>query len=581
MKAAIDKCIQGSGLETCRLCEIMRMYSYPHRQRLRSGRSSRKPMKWRLFRESVRQKYGWGSRQICGVWFDGSGFHWSIWADEGDQKHNPIVATLLTRILGSPASATLVDRSPILGPHMNKVCDLVQRWRNECDTHENCMPEDDNPMPSRVLAICGDDARPPVQLIETKGQQGRYLALSHCWGSNEKRPLRTTSENYHIHQIGIPFGDLPKTFQDTVKFAQGIGIRYVWIDSLCIIQGNSQDWHSEAANMGDVYRNAALVVAASGAKDSSEGLFIDNRPLSTVLRLPYRMGGECKGTFNMIRLPGIERRHPKHGPLEKRAWTLQERYLVPRFIAFMPRSISWICNGAKVTETGEGVRGFDRYNEWTSLLREYTLRSLSFASDRLEAIRGIATFNQFRRKDRYVPEYGVWEEDLAYQLLWLNDGSNFDNSRLANIPSWSWAAIGGAKEWVDKRVSKKRKFGDEEMSHRLVMTSAGHLQISGHLSTIQPAPKYQRDVLIVQKFALHISASYSFPWKTFLTQDMDGSGTDNTLDKAVLGLAQFDDRTRTTYTHACFLKKTRPALHVRGPPIKVTVVRSHRVTIAR
>jgi len=89
-----------------------------------------------------------------------------------------------------------------------------------------------------------------------------------------------------MHEEGISFGDLPKKLQDTMEFAQGVGIKYVWIDSLCIIQGNGQDWHSEAAKMGEVYRNAAFVVAASGAKDSSEGLFISERPFSPVLRLP-------------------------------------------------------------------------------------------------------------------------------------------------------------------------------------------------------------------------------------------------------------------------------------------------------
>jgi hypothetical protein len=100
---------------------------------------------------------------------------------------------------------------------MNKVCDLVQRWRNECDAHKNCIPDDDRSMPTRVLALCGDDAQPSVQLIESKGRKGRYLALSHCWGPCwgpiEKRPLRTTSDNHQVHQDGIPFGDLPKTFQ--------------------------------------------------------------------------------------------------------------------------------------------------------------------------------------------------------------------------------------------------------------------------------------------------------------------------------------------------------------------------------
>ena len=224
---------------------------------------------------------------------------------------------------------------------MNKVCDLVQRWLNECDAHKNCTPHDDAPMPTRVLVLIGDNTQPLIRLIESNGRQGRYLALSHCWGKAGRLPLLTTSENYLEHQKGIPFNNLPKTFQDTVQFAQGIGIRYLWIDSLCIIQGDSQDWHSEASKMGDVYWNAALVVAASGAKDSSEGLFVSDRQPSTIIQLPYMSAGERKGTFNMSKLPEDSDSDPCNGPLDSRAWTLQERYLARRLVAFMPACISW------------------------------------------------------------------------------------------------------------------------------------------------------------------------------------------------------------------------------------------------
>jgi hypothetical protein len=84
---------------------------------------------------------------------------------------------------------------------------------------------------------------------------------------------------------------LPKTFQDVVEFAQGIGIRYFWIDSFCIIQGDREDWHLEAAKMGDIYRNAALVVAALGAKNAEEGLFITNRSPAVVLSITLLAGG--------------------------------------------------------------------------------------------------------------------------------------------------------------------------------------------------------------------------------------------------------------------------------------------------
>ena len=193
-------------------------------------------------------------------------------------------------------------------------------------------------MPTRVLAICEDGTRPSVRLVETRGRGGRYIALSHCWGSTGNRPLRTTARNLESHQDGIPFENLPKTFQDCVEFSQCMGIRYVWIDSLCIIQDDHQDWLSEAAKMRDVYKNAALVVGASGAKDSTEGLFITNRPRGRIFRLPYRVNGKIQGTFNMTQLYGQWDLFT--GPLEKRAWTLQERYLARHFLAFMPYGIT-------------------------------------------------------------------------------------------------------------------------------------------------------------------------------------------------------------------------------------------------
>lgn len=410
-------------------------------------------------------------------------------------------------------------------------------------------------MPTRVLALCGEDTRPYVQLIESKGRKGRYLALNHCWGSNEKLPLRTTSKNYQVHQGGIPFRDLPKTFQDTVEFAQGIGIRYVWIDSLCIIQGDSQDWHSEAAKMGDVYWNAALVVAASGAKDSSEGLFISDRPLSTILRLPYRMGGECKGTFNMMRLPQGNERHPGFGPLEKRAWTLRERYLARRLIAFMPDCISWACKKVRVTESGQTAHLFTRDKEWSVLLENYTKRSLTFASDRVEALRGIAAFLQRYQTDRYIPEYGVWERDLVFQLLWFSPDACFDEGRLASMPSWGWAATKNAKIWPPEYCNNKwDSFPKaEEMPERLVITSAGHLLVFGHLGIKKSALSYVQGRDILDGLKLYeIQDLYPKIYVTrddfsFLIQDKDCSH-----NKTVLGIARFDDDRTKTYTHVCF-----------------------------
>ncbi|EMD68557.1 hypothetical protein COCSADRAFT_134413, partial [Bipolaris sorokiniana ND90Pr] len=135
-----------------------------------------------------------------------------------------------------------------------------------------CFPWEDTdaPLPHRVLAIYTDH----VKLVETKdGQTGCYVALSHCWGNPENHPLKTTKENYTERLAGIPLEELPKTFRDAVKITKHIGVKYLWIDSLCIIQDDIEDWKQEAAKMGAVYEYARLTIAAADARDSTEGCF--------------------------------------------------------------------------------------------------------------------------------------------------------------------------------------------------------------------------------------------------------------------------------------------------------------------
>lgn len=110
------------------------------------------------------------------------------------------------------------------------------------------------PLPPRVIDISGDLNMPVVKPIETGGMTGRYCALSHCWGSGHKRPLRIERSNFQQHLSNIACERLPLTFQHTVLLVRSMGIRFVWIDSLCIIQDDRQDWENEAKEMGTIYR---------------------------------------------------------------------------------------------------------------------------------------------------------------------------------------------------------------------------------------------------------------------------------------------------------------------------------------
>ncbi|KAK2050895.1 HET-domain-containing protein, partial [Colletotrichum caudatum] len=121
----------------------------------------------------------------------------------------------------------------------------------------------------------GVDGRREPRLIVTGGAVGRYTTLSHCWGP---RPvIRTTSRTIDDHLGALPLDGLPPTFRDAVSITRSLGIRYVWIDSLCIVQDSEEDWELESARMGAVYASSYLTIAASASPDSTGGCFAPRR----------------------------------------------------------------------------------------------------------------------------------------------------------------------------------------------------------------------------------------------------------------------------------------------------------------
>lgn len=370
---------------------------------------------------------------------------------------------------------------------MNDVCALARSWLNECKGHAECPDADETALPTRILALSRTDHNSPIEirLVESNGRKGRYIALSHCWGSAEK-PLSTTRDNLHEHHSNIPFDQLGKTFQDVVTLAYGSGINLVWIDSLCILQGDNGDWHSEALMMRNVYRNAALVVLASGARDGSEGLFVTDRKPLIRYRLPYIQDGVRHGAFNLAVYPPGDI-NPTHGHLHSRAWALQERRLARRIMAFTRGGISWQCEVMKVDESGHDQEfWWDEDDTWLSLLESYTKKDLTYSSDRIEALQGVvAEFSTYRsyREALFHSELGVWEhgpDGLERQLLWKHVTLDTYSAPLTQIPTWSWAATGGEKVWVRGDVDRYREI---LMSGTVRITSPKVLYARGNMTT--------------------------------------------------------------------------------------------------
>lgn len=301
-------------------------------------------------------------------------------------------------------------------------------------------------LPTRVLDI---SSRPEshiatVRLLETNGARGQYCALSHCWGPPERRPLRTLHSNLPQHLDEIPFDQLPKTFREAVLFTLRLGVRYLWIDSLCIVQDDPADWAREAQVMGGLYQRALLVIAASGTSDSTGGLFVSDRSQLRKIQVPFLLsrGEEAVGAFYISTVPRGDFM-PDTSILRERGWVYQEWYLARRIFFSMPGGFVWSCAEYNLDELGAHIP-FEMYEsqDWYHLLQGYTSKKLSFVSDRLEALRGIS---EERKKsgETYLHnwgnfQYGVWDSELTLHLLWRTVARPTQGQEdLPELPSWS------------------------------------------------------------------------------------------------------------------------------------------------
>lgn len=301
------------------------------------------------------------------------------------------------------------------------------------------------------------------------GGFGAYVALSYCWGGPISQ--KTTSENVAQYQQSISLDILPATFKDAVAFTRGVGLRYLWIDALCIIQDSPEDWKSESVKMEQYYKNCELMISVLHAENSDSGIFMD-RFEGDVIQVPRKLlresnvisQGSGPLSLRMRELRYFE--EYRMSPLIQRGWTLQELVLAPTVVHYGRRQIWWECRSARISECGyyqfvEPTKhatkrvvdlfhsGPDHSNPlfyWYLLVEDFTKRSLTKESDRLPAILGLAQDYQKNVHDIYV--HGLWMRDLPFGILWHGGPSTRRTEESAlRAPSWSWGSVNGPVHW--------------------------------------------------------------------------------------------------------------------------------------
>jgi hypothetical protein len=349
-------------------------------------------------------------------------------------------------------------------------------WLENClGNHKTCNESrEDGWYPARLLDLTGHEPR--LLISEIEKPDGPYATLSHCWGPDPKF-LQLTADNLESFCSKVSFTSLPKTFQEAIKTTKWLNLKYLWIDSLCILQsgkGSLEDWRKHAVAMRAVYSNCVLNIAASRARCAEDGCFTARDPL---------LVQPCEVQWHEFRDEGMRRfqvidtnfcfERLSQTPLAERAWVLQERLLAPRILHFARQQLFWECSElpvacetfpfgfpCKMPEFGlppfnalassrwlstSGDTGSDM---WRRILRDYTKRNLTRPfDDKFVALSGIVeriTRMPGVHEDDYIA--GLYRKDLPFALLWgHNPAASTATSRAEKYraPTWSWASVDG------------------------------------------------------------------------------------------------------------------------------------------
>jgi hypothetical protein len=217
--------------------------------------------------------------------------------------------------------------------------DGIQRWFDRCEReHPRCRnnPPGLPPLPDRVIYVSQDDDSLLIQ--EGLERRAQYVTLSYCWGGDVE--MKTTTENLQLRMTSLPWADLPKTFKDAVLVCKGLGISYLWIDSLCILQDSMEDWEIQSAAMDSIYYNSTVTLAAAAACNPTRGLFIPTKPWLEHFPLPRTFWDDKEQVY--LR-PNAYIRLGKTDFLRNRGWCTQERQLSRRSLYFHNGELEWTC----------------------------------------------------------------------------------------------------------------------------------------------------------------------------------------------------------------------------------------------
>ena len=363
-------------------------------------------------------------------------------------------------------------------PSSDEALQRVQRWYTTCvESHPKCQ-RSRVPLPARVLDLAQLSSSGLIFLYLSAGEVEPYATLSYCWGDG--LPLKTTTTNLSQHCRGIQLQSLPRTLCDGVRVASFLGLQYLWIDALCILQDDVSDWAVQASLMTEIYEGSSLNISALSAKNCDSGFLMERaETLSRVGTYRYPANSmDCGDVFVGRTLPS---KNIDDELLCTRGWAFQERLVSIASLHYTSRGILWECVSEITSETGLAAvgsvqtgqwkdgwadfkpkattvvgdqviaslflphdnRAWALFHRWHTFVSTYSRRKLTRSQDRLPAVAGIARSIATNCGWQYLA--GLWRENILSDMFWSR--AEKEESLLPSdhyrAPSWSWASIDG------------------------------------------------------------------------------------------------------------------------------------------
>jgi len=344
---------------------------------------------------------------------------------------------------------------------------LLFEWATTCrNNHPNCREHQTAGLAPftagirliDVSRLCLQDIS--VEQLSTSSIE--YATLSYVWGPL-RQPCTLIMSNYEALHVNGSLGPasnrkLPRTVLDSFSVAQKLGIAYIWVDALCIIQDSFKDWEIQSRMMDKIYQRAVLTICGAVGMDSNAGMpGIGETP---------RYLKQNLGLYRNLQLTTVKPVADiiRASAWDSRAWTFQERLLSARCAIFTIDGMVWQCRTATWREDIKSPLENTLWNldsvgsplgalvgnpvrSYSSCVKIYSGRKLTLASDKLHAFNGLGEVLVRNLRSKLV--FGLPSRYWDWALLWEPEsaGGILDGGYRETLPSWSWSGWDQQVSW--------------------------------------------------------------------------------------------------------------------------------------